>query len=297
MQPLSVVFGDAEWGRRALKVFEVKTGAEKRALELYRVKASQQPLAIVGHGQTSLEPVKPSPATEALKPFVGPGESLYAIDFNDDTHALTCPVGLCPLRFVTLADMKEHRALHLSHARQDDPSSQEHLPVRYWCTRFNKKTGRYCCASFRRPYDLSRHEFSIHSRYCRQECPDCHMQQDFSRADAVFRHQRSFHPETLAAPSVKHAGADELGDAEPAADAGKRKRPSHSHGHNRPRQPPAKRSRTADDAMPGPAVAHSGGGSEADAEAERDSWASATPALTRTSSSPLASDASISVTA
>lgn len=64
------------------------------------------------------------------------------------------------------------------------------------CTRINPSTGRPCNSIFSRPYDLTRHEDTIHnSRKHKVRCPFCAEEKTFSRADALTRHLRVVHPE------------------------------------------------------------------------------------------------------
>jgi uncharacterized Zn-finger protein len=65
------------------------------------------------------------------------------------------------------------------------------------CDRINPSTGKPCDTVFSRPYDLTRHEDTIHNM--RKEKVHCHICPDgektFSRADALTRHFRVCHPE------------------------------------------------------------------------------------------------------
>jgi hypothetical protein len=64
------------------------------------------------------------------------------------------------------------------------------------CTRTNPSTGKPCNSIFSRPYDLTRHEDTIHNRQKQKvRCQYCREEKTFSRADALTRHMRVVHPE------------------------------------------------------------------------------------------------------
>lgn len=64
------------------------------------------------------------------------------------------------------------------------------------CTRINPSTNKPCNTIFSRPYDLTRHEDTIHNnRKQKVRCPMCREEKTFSRHDALTRHMRVVHPE------------------------------------------------------------------------------------------------------
>lgn len=64
------------------------------------------------------------------------------------------------------------------------------------CSRINPSTGKPCNTIFSRPYDLTRHEDTIHNnRKEKAKCPMCREEKTFSRTDALTRHMRVVHPE------------------------------------------------------------------------------------------------------
>lgn len=64
------------------------------------------------------------------------------------------------------------------------------------CTRENPSTGKPCNTVFSRPYDLTRHEDTIHNNAKRKvRCEYCREEKTFSRNDALTRHMRVVHPE------------------------------------------------------------------------------------------------------
>nr|POE62831.1 transcriptional regulator rpn4 [Quercus suber] len=67
------------------------------------------------------------------------------------------------------------------------------------CTRINPSTNKPCNTVFSRPYDLTRHEDTIHNgRKQKVRCPMCREEKTFSRNDALTRHMRVVHPEAEA---------------------------------------------------------------------------------------------------
>jgi hypothetical protein len=64
------------------------------------------------------------------------------------------------------------------------------------CTRINPSTGKPCNTIFSRPYDLTRHEDTIHNRQkVKVRCEYCREEKTFSRNDALTRHMRVVHPD------------------------------------------------------------------------------------------------------
>ncbi|KAK4541969.1 hypothetical protein LTR36_007169 [Oleoguttula mirabilis] len=64
------------------------------------------------------------------------------------------------------------------------------------CSRINPSTNKPCNTIFSRPYDLTRHEDTIHNnRKMKVRCPMCREEKTFSRNDALTRHMRVVHPE------------------------------------------------------------------------------------------------------
>ncbi|KAF2718235.1 hypothetical protein K431DRAFT_208865, partial [Polychaeton citri CBS 116435] len=64
------------------------------------------------------------------------------------------------------------------------------------CNRINPSTNKPCNTIFSRPYDLTRHEDTIHNnRKQKVRCSMCREEKTFSRNDALTRHMRVVHPE------------------------------------------------------------------------------------------------------
>lgn len=123
-----------------------------------------------------------------------------------DTGTYTCTYHGCTLRFDTPAKLQRHkREGHrnsaaviaggeeggMTSAAQRNSQAGPHK-----CERINPSTGKPCNTIFSRPYDLTRHEDTIHNaRKQKVHCPYCTEEKTFSRNDALTRHLRVVHPE------------------------------------------------------------------------------------------------------
>lgn len=125
-----------------------------------------------------------------------------------DSGTYTCTYHGCTLRFATPALLQKHkREGHrqvnaLNHLRgqagigpsENSVANSQAGPHR--CDRINPSTGKPCNGVFSRPYDLTRHEDTIHNaRKQKVRCDLCTEEKTFSRADALTRHYRVCHPE------------------------------------------------------------------------------------------------------
>ena len=123
-----------------------------------------------------------------------------------DGGTYTCTYHGCTLRFETPALLQKHkreghRQSHgLAAARPQDINLTSGVlntqagPHR--CDRINPSTGKSCNTVFSRPYDLTRHEDTIHNaRKQKVRCDLCTEEKTFSRADALTRHYRVCHPD------------------------------------------------------------------------------------------------------
>ncbi|KAK8120439.1 hypothetical protein PG999_004559 [Apiospora kogelbergensis] len=81
-----------------------------------------------------------------------------------------------------------------SRKEANGPCNSQAAP--YSCEKVNPGTGKPCKTTFSRPYDLTRHENSIHTHKKRIRCDLCIEEKTFSRADALTRHYRVCHPDT-----------------------------------------------------------------------------------------------------
>ena len=138
-----------------------------------------------------------------------------------DTGTYTCPNNGCSARFTTAQKLQKHR--RESH-RQSTPQSASttanggNSPIEsaqlssasgssttlnrnsqagpHQCRQINPTTGKPCNSIFSRPYDLTRHEDTIHNdRKQKVRCHLCTEEKTFSRNDALTRHMRVVHPE------------------------------------------------------------------------------------------------------
>ncbi|PWI65217.1 hypothetical protein PCL_07267 [Purpureocillium lilacinum] len=110
----------------------------------------------------------------------------------------SCTYRKCTLRFGTPSLLKKHKReshrktlgllghrLHRLGSTQDGP---------HRCDSINPITAKACNAAFTRPYDLTRHEDTIHNAgKQRLQCGLCMEEKSFSRADALTRHYRVCH--------------------------------------------------------------------------------------------------------
>lgn len=124
-------------------------------------------------------------------------------DTSTDAGTYTCTYHGCTLRFETPSKLQKHkRDAH----RQTTPGghlvSRDTTALRnsqagpHKCERLNPWTGKPCNSVFSRPYDLTRHEDTIHNaRKQKVRCHLCTEEKTFSRNDALTRHMRVVHPE------------------------------------------------------------------------------------------------------
>ncbi|KAI1748485.1 hypothetical protein F4782DRAFT_353904 [Xylaria castorea] len=120
----------------------------------------------------------------------------------------TCTYHGCTRRFDTPALLQKHKreghrqANALNHLRSPasiglpESSAANSQAGPHKCARINPSTGKPCNTVFSRPYDLTRHEDTIHNaRKQKVRCQLCTEDKTFSRADALTRHYRVVHPD------------------------------------------------------------------------------------------------------
>lgn len=129
-----------------------------------------------------------------------------------DTGTYTCTYHGCTLRFESPAKLQRHkREGHRNSASATAIGSDggedggmtsaalrntQNGPHR--CERINPSTGKPCNTIFSRPYDLTRHEDTIHNaRKQKVRCHLCTEEKTFSRNDALTRHFRVCHPDHI----------------------------------------------------------------------------------------------------
>jgi 26S proteasome regulatory subunit N4 len=125
-----------------------------------------------------------------------------------DSGTYTCTYHGCTKRFETPAKLQKHKR---EGHRQSTPSqaaaalgspaaaaiaARNSQAGPHKCERINPSTGKPCNSVFSRPYDLTRHEDTIHNvRKQKVRCQFCTEEKTFSRNDALTRHMRVVHPE------------------------------------------------------------------------------------------------------
>ncbi|KAK3321149.1 hypothetical protein B0T19DRAFT_403723 [Cercophora scortea] len=126
-----------------------------------------------------------------------------------DGGTYTCTYHGCTLRFETPALLQKHKreghrqAHGLNAPRRPDSAGSGMTTALlnsqagpHKCDRINPSTGKPCNTIFSRPYDLTRHEDTIHNaRKQKVRCDLCTDEKTFSRADALTRHYRVCHPD------------------------------------------------------------------------------------------------------
>lgn len=135
-----------------------------------------------------------------------------------DTGTYTCTYHGCTLRFETPAKLQRHKreghrnsAVLIGNSNNNGGdesgsggSGMTSAALRntqngpHKCERINPSTGKPCNTIFSRPYDLTRHEDTIHNaRKQKVRCHLCTEEKTFSRNDALTRHFRVCHPEHI----------------------------------------------------------------------------------------------------
>ncbi|MCJ1381672.1 hypothetical protein MMC17_004783 [Xylographa soralifera] len=142
-----------------------------------------------------------------------------------DSGTYTCTYHGCTQRFETPAKLQKHKR---DGHRQATPQNGAHSPNSasgssaaallanrnsqagpHKCERINPSTGKPCNSIFSRPYDLTRHEDTIHNaRKQKVRCQFCTEEKTFSRNDALTRHMRVVHPEVDFPGKTKRKGVN-----------------------------------------------------------------------------------------
>lgn len=137
---------------------------------------------------------------------------------NADGGTYTCTYHGCMLRFETPMLLQKHKreghrqtqALGASRVQEIGalPGILNTQTGPHRCDRINPSTGKPCSTVFSRPYDLTRHEDTIHNgRKQKVRCNLCTEEKTFSRADALTRHYRVCHPD-VDLPGKRHRRTD-----------------------------------------------------------------------------------------
>ncbi|EFR05068.1 hypothetical protein MGYG_08075 [Nannizzia gypsea CBS 118893] len=145
-------------------------------------------------------------------------------DTASEAGTYSCTYHGCTRRFETPARLQKHkREAHRqttpgSHMLSRDSSTlgARGLSARnsqagpHRCERTNPSTGKPCNSIFSRPYDLTRHEDTIHNaRKQKVRCHLCTEEKTFSRNDALTRHMRVVHPNVTWPGKQKRRGRDD----------------------------------------------------------------------------------------
>ena len=147
------------------------------------------------------------------------------VSSRTERGTFSCTYQGCPLRFETASLLQKHKredhrqTQGLGASRRDPSLVTGPINIQtqngpHKCTQINPSTGKPCNTEFSRPYDLTRHEDTIHNPKKRKvSCPICTDTKQFSRGDALSRHYRVCHPD-LTPPGKRRGGAGR-GDPSP----------------------------------------------------------------------------------
>ncbi|XPS77678.1 hypothetical protein M3J09_009705 [Ascochyta lentis] len=119
-----------------------------------------------------------------------------------DSGTYSCTYHGCAQRFETPQKLQKHKREGHRNANLGPSMTSAAILDRntqagpHKCERINPTTGKPCNTIFSRPYDLTRHEDTIHNaRKQKVRCALCIEEKTFSRNDALTRHMRVVHPE------------------------------------------------------------------------------------------------------
>jgi len=122
------------------------------------------------------------------------------VDTSSDAGTYSCTYHGCSMRFDSPTKLQKHK--REGHRQHETAASSPNLALRnsqagpHRCDRINPSTGKPCNSIFSRPYDLTRHEDTIHNgRKQKVRCHLCTEEKTFSRNDALTRHMRVVHPD------------------------------------------------------------------------------------------------------
>lgn len=146
-----------------------------------------------------------SSASEAEPPNGSQNSDLYLrkpTSSSADSGTYSCTYHGCSQRFETPQKLQKHKREGHRNANMGSAMTSAAILERnsqagpHKCERINPTTGKPCNTIFSRPYDLTRHEDTIHNaRKQKVRCALCVEEKTFSRNDALTRHMRVVHPE------------------------------------------------------------------------------------------------------
>jgi hypothetical protein len=147
--------------------------------------------------ESSASEAEPQNSQASTEPLQKPTSSAA------DSGTYTCTYHGCTMRFETPQKLQKHkREGHRSAAVAAVGSSMPSAALLernsqagpHKCERINPTTGKPCNTIFSRPYDLTRHEDTIHNvRKQKVKCALCVEEKTFSRNDALTRHMVRVH--------------------------------------------------------------------------------------------------------
>jgi hypothetical protein len=152
-----------------------------------------------GSQQSMQHRPRPQPQIQAAAP---PQQQIShrPVDTSSDAGTYSCTYHGCHHRFDSPAKLQKHK--REGHRQVSPTSGEPNLALRnsqagpHRCDRINPSTGKPCNSIFSRPYDLTRHEDTIHNnRKMKVRCHLCTEEKTFSRNDALTRHMRVVHPD------------------------------------------------------------------------------------------------------
>jgi len=161
------------------------------------------PAHLISMESTNEEGPSVSSSQQSTQPQPTPQTNRPA-DTSSDSGTYSCTYHGCAQRFESPAKLQKHKR---EGHRQVSPnnnsgSASPNLALRnsqagpHRCDRINPSTGKPCNSIFSRPYDLTRHEDTIHNgRKIKVRCHLCSEEKTFSRNDALTRHMRVVHPD------------------------------------------------------------------------------------------------------
>jgi len=162
---------------------------------------SMESTAEEGQSVPSSQQSRHEPSTQ---PHPTPQPIQRPADTSSDQGTYSCTYHGCSQRFDSPAKLQKHKR---DGHRQMSPhsgsgSASPNLALRnsqagpHRCDRINPSTGKPCNSIFSRPYDLTRHEDTIHNNHKQKvRCHLCTEEKTFSRNDALTRHMRVVHPD------------------------------------------------------------------------------------------------------
>jgi len=153
----------------------------------------------------------------------GSSDTKKPVGSSADGGTYTCTYHGCTLRFESPAKLQKHkREGHRQSASAGSVTNgnngngmtsaallRNSQAGPHTCERINPSTGKPCNTIFSRPYDLTRHEDTIHNaRKQKVRCHLCTEEKTFSRNDALTRHMRVVHPEVDFPGKSRRRGRD-----------------------------------------------------------------------------------------